>query len=149
MKTVYVDMDDVLADYAGAFRKDRAAVPELPWPQAKVGFFLRLKPLPGALESMRALYGICDLWILTAPSILNPASYTEKRLWVEDHLGMDFCKRLIISPDKSKLMGDFLVDDRATGKGQNGFRGELVLFGGDKFPDWPTTLSYLCSRISG
>lgn len=53
-RKVMVDMDDTMFDYSGAHRRERSAVPDLPWPQAKVGFFLRLKPLPGALEAMRA-----------------------------------------------------------------------------------------------
>jgi hypothetical protein len=49
--------------------------------------------------------------------------------------------------DKSLLQGDFLVDDRASGKGQERFQGELVQFGSEKFYDWPITLNYLVGRL--
>ena len=75
-------------------------------------------------------------YILTAPSLYNPLSYTEKRLWVEDHLGFAWVKRLIISPDKSLLIGDVLVDDHREGHGQENFKGRLIHFGSPKFHNW-------------
>ena len=89
------------------------------------------------------LSGDMEPYILTAPSVHNPLCYTEKRVWVEQHLGMSMVNRLIISPDKSLLRGDYLIDDHASGSGQEEFQGELIHFGSEEFPGWQQVLDYL------
>jgi 5'(3')-deoxyribonucleotidase len=140
---VYVDMDGVLCDYQGAHDRARIANPDEPWPQSVRGFFQNLAPMPGALAAFAQLRGLpgFDVHILTAASVNNPLSYTEKRFWVEAHIGFDMCKRLILAPDKSLLKGDFLIDDHAAGRGQEGFEGELMHFGSARWPDWPAVLA--------
>ena len=81
--------------------------------------------------------------MLTAPSTKNPLSYTEKRLWIENHFSYPFTERLIISPNKGLFKGDFLVDDNTSGKGQENFEGELIQFGSQSFPDWTSVLQRL------
>ena len=73
---------------------------------------------------------------LQVHSVYNPLSYTEKRLWVEDHLGFEAVERLIIAPDKSLLRGDVLIDDQAEGRGQEKFVGLVLIFGSEAFPSW-------------
>jgi 5'(3')-deoxyribonucleotidase len=73
---------------------------------------------------------------LTAPSEHNPLSYTEKRIWIEKHLGFDFVERLIICSNKSLLKGDILIDDHISGKGQENFEGQLIHFGSEEFLNW-------------
>ena len=68
--------------------------------------------------------------------------YTEKRVWVEEHLGMDFVQRLIISPNKGLNRGDYLIDDHDTGRGQEGFQGKFIHFGQEEFPDWKTVMKF-------
>ena len=80
---------------------------------------------------------------MTEPSIVNPLCYTEKRIWVEQHSGMEMVERLIISPDKSLLKGDYLIDDIPEGKGQESFEGKLIQFGTSKYPDWQSVVEYL------
>jgi 5'(3')-deoxyribonucleotidase len=79
---------------------------------------------------------------LTAPSEYNTLSYTEKRIWVEEHLGMDAVKKLIISPNKALSIGDYLIDDKASGKGQDGFTGRLIQIGSKEFPNWESISSF-------
>jgi 5'-nucleotidase len=105
---VYVDMDDTLCDFTGAYRVALDKNPGIIYPQSQFDFFRKLDPLPLALDAMEILTNRgYDVWILTRPSILNPSCYTEKRLWVEDHLGIEWCNKLIICPDKSLVKGDF------------------------------------------
>lgn len=137
MKRVYVDMDDVLADFTSAFIERKNG--SLPYPQSKYGFFLGLKPIIGGLEAIKILRTKYDVWILTRPSVLNPLCYTEKRVWVENHLGMEMVERLIISPNKALLKGDYLIDDHE----HPGFEGELIQFGYGSYPDWESVLKYL------
>ena len=87
---------------------------------------------------MQTLYASTQYtpYILTAPSLRNPWSYTEKRVWVEQRLGFAFVERLIICPNKGLLNGDILVDDQISGRGQEQFTGRLLQFGSAELPDW-------------
>jgi 5'(3')-deoxyribonucleotidase len=143
MKIVYIDMDDVLCDYTGAHKTAKEANPEIEYPQSVPGFWLDLPPLPGAIETVKELQAKFDVYILSAPSIHNPISYSEKRLWVEKYFGYDFCDRLIISSHKGLNKGHYLIDDYVDGRGQEDFEGELLHFGSAKFPNWITILEYL------
>jgi len=141
-RVIYIDMDDTLCDFRGRYHEVQAQSPEITSPQSQVGFFVGLQPLPRAVESFHHLSGLANtsVYILTAPSVRNPHSYTEKRLWVEEHLGFEAAYRLIICPNKALLQGDYLIDDRVAGKGQENFAGELIPFGSPKYPDWRSVL---------
>lgn len=135
---IYIDMDDVLCDFSGAFKKALDSNPVIPIPQSQFGFYQKLDPLPGAIETLKSLYAssMYTPYILTAPSTRNPFSYTEKRVWIEEWLGYPFVDRLIICSHKGLLKGDILIDDNNSGRGQETFEGRLIHFGSAKFPDW-------------
>lgn len=140
--TYYVDMDDTLCDFAGQAQIDIMLNPSIRYPQATYGFFTKLKPLPDAIESMHELVAMGhDVWILTRPSVLNPMCYTEKRVWVENHLGLDFCHRLILCPDKARVgsEGDILIDDMVW----DYFKGEQIIFGSPEFKNWKSIMEYI------
>jgi 5'-nucleotidase len=146
MKRLYIDLDDTLCKYSEALKRARQTKP-INYPQAEARFFENLKPMHEAirfyLDKLNELY---DVWILTAPSIMNPLSYTEKRIWVEENLGMSWCEKLIICPDKSLVKGDYLVDDTG-GKGQEEFEGEWIKYGSDEFKYWPIVYNYLMKKV--
>jgi len=146
---IYVDLDDTLCDFHGAYISAKAKNPEIEYPQSQPGFYLSLKPLPEAVEVFHWLQGLhlVGVCILTAPSIKNPHSYTEKRLWVEKHLGWEAVENLIISPYKNLNIGDFLIDNLDQGNGQDDFSGKLLHFGSDKFPDWKAIQSFFEENI--
>jgi len=131
-------MDDVLCDYSHAHAKALIQNPSQGFPQSQHGFFENLAPIEGGLETVKHLKksNNYEPYILTAPSERNPLSYTEKRLWIEKHLGFDFVERLIICSDKSLLRGDILIDDHISGKGQENFAGQLIHFGSEEFLNW-------------
>ncbi len=145
MKLIYVDMDDTLCEFKQAYLRHKQHFPEVIYPQSQIDFFRDLDPIAGAISSIHALENSekYDVYILTAPSVRNPLCYMEKRIWVEKHLGFDFVNKLIISPNKSLLKGDYLIDDYANGKGQEGFEGELLHFGSEQFKSWQSVLQYL------
>lgn len=150
LKTIiYIDMDDVLCDFTGAYNEALLRTPEIRYPQSQYGFYTNLAPIAGAIESVSELIKSerFDPYILTAPSIYNPLCYTEKRLWVEKHFGIDFVNKLIISPNKALLKGHYLIDDRLQGNGQNEFDGNLIHFGSSKFPKWENVMTYLLPTI--
>jgi len=130
-------MDDTLCDYTGAMARELKKHPQS-FPQSQYGFFENLAPIEGGLKVVYELlyHDDWEPYILTAPSIHNPLCYTEKRNWIEKYLGTTFLDRLIISPDKSLLKGDFLIDDHISGKGQEGFEGLVIHFGSHDCRDW-------------
>ena len=123
---IYVDLDGVMANFMKAYIKLKG--PGKTYPQSEIDFWRNLEPIDGAIHAFQYLSKIHDVWILTAPSVPNPMCYAEKRIWVEDHLGIDACQRLIISPDKSLFIGDILIDDTLL-KGVLGFTGRHIHFG--------------------
>lgn len=150
MKIVYVDMDHVLFDYEKGHGEHKKRYPEIEYPQSIEGFFYSLDPLPGAIEGYRWLmeHPMVDEYILTAPSYMNPLSYTDKRKSIEKYFGLDACRKLILSPNKGLSKGHFLIDDNVEGKGQEDFEGELIQFGSEQYPDWDSVIAYLDSRFS-
>jgi len=138
-------MDDVLCAYSAAHRHAITANPSIRYPQSVPGFFAALAPLDGAITAINELRGRFDVYVLTAPSTRNPHSYSEKRIWIEEHFDYPFTKKLILSPNKGLLRGDYLVDDHTAGKGQDTFQGMLIHFGSKTFPDWQAVLTYLAA----
>jgi len=143
-KIVYVDMDGVIADFYKSHKEKQT--PDMKYPQAEYGFFLNLEEIPNAIYNMKLLEDIYDVYILTAPSEINPLCYTEKRLWIEQHLGSEWINKLIISPHKHLNIGDYFIDDKTSGKGQDIFDGELIHFGSDKYPNWGSVVKYLLEK---
>ena len=140
---VYVDMDDVLAMFTYSADEKRKVEPGIKWPQCEFDFFRKLPVMYFAREAMHKLQALgFDMWILTRPSVENPLCYTEKRVWVEERLGKEWCKKLILAPDKTLLKGDFLIDDNEW----PGFEGEHIHFGSPEFPNWAIVVNYLLNH---
>lgn len=131
-----IDMDGVLCDFDAGYNRIRAEKPDVEFPQSMPGMFASLAPIKGAIEAVNRLRETHDVWILTAPSVKNPHCYTEKRLWIEQHFDLAMAYRLIIAHDKSLVLGDVLVDDHISGKGQENFSGRVLQFGSPEYPDW-------------
>lgn len=141
---VYVDMDDTLCDFSGRKQEVIDRDPSVRYPQSIPGFFLGLSPLPGAIDGIRTLmdHPDLDVYILTAPSIKNRNCYTEKADWVRAHLGEEMVGKTIISPHKNLSLGHYLIDDHASGRGQEKFIGTLLHFGSEEFPNWNAIVAY-------
>ena len=145
---LHVDMDDTIVSYTSALNNALEKNPGIQYPQSQMDFFRKLKPIKGAIETIVRLNKIgFDIYILSCPSPLNPLSYTEKRIWVEEHLGEGFIEKLILTMNKGLVKGDYLVDDWIEGRGQENFEGELIQFGSERFPDWEAINTYLESVV--
>ncbi len=133
---VYVDMDDVMCDFTSAYQLAKKSNPEIEFPQSVPRFYLELEPIAEAIETVNLLRQKFDVYVLTAPSTHNPLCYTEKRIWIEDKFDFEFTNKLIISPNKGLLIGDYLIDDHDRGRGQESFQGKLLQFGTSPFESW-------------
>lgn len=144
MKKLFIDMDGVLCDFAGAFKKESSDT--VKFPQSRWGFFTNLEPIPNGIYITKQLMNVYDVYILTRPSYMNPLCYTEKRIWIEKYFGLEFCKKIIICSDKSMVKGDYLVDDSIT-DGQLEFDGKLIRFGQPDFKDWFDVYDFLINEL--
>ena len=152
MKIVYVDMDNVLVNFQSgidalteeertAFKNDLDDVP---------GIFSKMKPVDGAIEAYEKLTQHYDVYILSTAPWKNPSAWSDKLLWVKEHLGKVAYKRLILSHNKNLNSGDYLIDDRvANGAGEWGEK--LLRFGFDKngkpfdYPNWDSIIEFFKS----
>lgn len=76
-------------------------------------FYESLPPIPGALAVIRKVVDDGhDVSIVTTPWDQNPRGHQGKVRWVQKHLGWDYVKRLVITRDKTRWVGDVLIDDK-------------------------------------
>lgn len=143
---IYVDMDDTMCDFSGVMKGYRSLHPEVEFPQSTFKFFSCLPPIEGAIDAVNELRKQHDVWVLTAPSVKNPRSYMEKRLWIEKHFDIEFCEKLIICGNKGLLKGDILIDDRKKGRGQEDFEGILMQFGKGEYKTWEQVMDYVLTK---
>ncbi len=147
-KILFIDMDGVLVDCNSTFscisadeERDYQDADHIP------GIFGRMNPMPGAIEAYRELSQLFDAYVLSTAPWENPSAWSDKLLWVKQHLGDCAYKRLMLTNHKELLAGDFLIDDRAA-NGADQFVGELLLFGSPAFPDWSSVMDYLRVRAT-
>lgn len=106
--------------------------------------FLTALPMEFAIDSVGKLLdcGKYEVYIASTAPWGNIDSLSHKRIWIEKYFGDRLKKRIILTHRKDFLIGDYLIDDR-TKNGAGEFKGELIHFGADKFPDWKSVLEYL------
>lgn len=141
-KRIFLDMDNVLADFASGMEKAGPELLSRYKPDEVPGIFALMDPMPGAIDAVERLVKKYDVFILSTAPWNNPSAWSDKLEWVKKYFGEVLFKRLIISHRKDLLKGDYLIDDR----GKNGtteFEGEWIEFGSKRFPDWNAVLNYL------
>lgn len=150
---LYLDMDGVLADLGAGAKAHPDGQLEVykNQPDEIPGVFRSLPPISGAIDAVMKLLNSqkFDIYILTTAPWNNPSGWMDKRLWISDHFGDAFEKKMIISHRKDLLIGDYLIDDR-NARGASEFSGEHLHFGWNyemneenKFKNWEEILNYL------
>ncbi len=152
-KIVYYDLDGVVVDFKkGLFKaasihqtapfriSDEKDIDELICKTE--GFYENLPAIPGAVEAVKEVMELFEVYFLSTPMWGDPRSYTGKRIWVEKHFGDAATKRLILTHRKDLAIGHYLVDDR-TKHGAGEFKGVHIHFGTEAFPDHKSVCEYL------
>ena len=142
-KIVYVDMDGVLVDFESGIKK---AEPDLlTFYKGQYDniphIFSWMDPMPGAIESFKALQEKYDVYILTTAPWKNETALQDKKDWLNKYFGDLIKKKVIFSHHKELLIGDYLIDDREV----SGFKGKQFIFGSNEYPDWKRILNELLS----
>ena len=137
-------MDNVLVDFpSGISKLSQEVINEYESNLDEVpNIFSLMEPLEGAIDSFKILSQRYDTYILSTAPWKNSSAWSDKVKWVQKYLGESAYKRLILTHHKNLNHGDYLIDDR-TKNGAGEFKGELIQFGTDKFPDWKSVCSYL------
>src|ERR1700692_4062475 len=111
-KKLCVDLDDVLCNYTKHFVYCIKQYPQFnPYPQSRLGFFLELEPIDGAIETIKKLKEHFDIHFVTRPSIKNLHCFIEKAQWISKYFGEDMLNKLTITSYKQDFSGDYLIDD--------------------------------------
>jgi 5'(3')-deoxyribonucleotidase len=112
----------------------------------KETYFRLLKPLPGAIDYIRALielkaYEVC---ICTQPVAGLPWSYSDKAEWIKQYMP-DLEDKITMTQNKSKVLGDFLIDDNLKWKT---FPGKFIHFNPelDSKSQWKDIYNYFKLR---
>lgn len=164
--TIFIDMDDVLADTYGKhielYNREFAQnltlakvnggevwqnVPETHQESIhrhvhQKGFFRELEPIPDSIEVVQALSEKHEVYIASA-AMQFPNSLIEKSEWLDEHMPFIDWQHRILCGHKFILRGDLLIDDRIYNLEK--FVGDTMLFssphnehviGFDRVNDW-------------
>ncbi len=141
-------MDGVLVDFGGhietVMRENPYLNEEYTGREDEIpNIFRHAPPIEGAIEAVRKLEesGKYELYIATAAPWGNPSAAMDKRLWIVEHFGELFKKKMAITHLKNMLIGDYLIDDR-TKNGAGEFNGTHIHFG-QNGTDWNEVLRLL------
>jgi 5'(3')-deoxyribonucleotidase len=147
MKTLYIDMDNVIVDFPSAFSKiDENILQQYEDNKDEIdGIFGLMEPMSDAINSIEFLSNHFDVYILSTAPWNNPSAWTDKLLWIKKHLPEIAYKRLILSHHKNLNHGDYLIDDRLH-NGVKDFKGEHIHFGQGEFNSWDSVLQYLIRK---
>ena len=144
-KILYIDMDGVLVNFQSGIDKLSKEELEKYAGQEKNAphIFSKMDPIDGAIDAYIQLAQKYNTYILSTAPWHNETALGDKVGWAKKYLGDAIYKRLIFSHNKHLNEGHFLIDDRPHRNGAGDFKGELIHFGSDKFPNWDHVLGYL------
>lgn len=140
---ILVDMDDCICDWTAKFDEEVAPYRSfgiLPSAESpgfdkfaglsdeatkivleifnKPGYYRHLKPISGAIQALTEMENEGhDVHLLTAPWQGNPTCASDKYAWVNEHLGLSWTYKTILSNNKGLVHGDILIDDRPSVRG--------------------------------
>ena len=88
-KTLYIDMDNVLVDFASGIaltpievqKEYEDRLDEVPY------IFSKMKPVDGAVESFDKLSSLFDTYILSTAPWENATAWSDKLDWVKKNIG--------------------------------------------------------------
>lgn len=149
MKTIAIDMDDVLANTAKKLRTIYEEEYQKKWTKEelagknfrdlvekgdvaehiallnKPGFFRDLDVMENAVEVMRELNKKYEIFIVSA-AMEFPNSLRDKYEWVQEHLPFITWKQICLCGLKSFVQTDVMIDDRT--RNFTHFKGRPLLF---------------------
>jgi len=71
-----------------------------------------MEPYPGAVEGVKKLMGVSDVFFVTSPLKTAPRWCYDRTQWLTKHFGAAQAQRTVYTSEKYTVQGDFLVDDK-------------------------------------
>ena len=143
---IFIDMDNCLVNFqSGIDKLSKSVLSKYEWEDLDEvpGIFSKMEPNPGAIEVIKKLSRIYDLYILSTAPWENPTAWSDKLLWIQKYFGKGkdsiFYKKIILSHHKDFELtsGAYLIDDRIkNGADEWDKKDKLIRFGNSQFPDW-------------
>ena len=153
MKTVLIDMDNVLFHFDGEFmrmlKEKHPEIEPIPYEQSieydleklypesqreairsiwdEEGFFRNLPLMPGALEALAEISRKNKVFICSSPAD-TPYCKSEKFASIEEKLGTRWRARTLFRKDKTGVPADILIDDKPKIIGASIPKWEHVIF---------------------
>ncbi|MBW6451602.1 MAG: 5'-3'-deoxyribonucleotidase [DPANN group archaeon] len=136
---ILVDMDGVIADFEKGFLtnftekypeeqfiplnkrtefkpRDQYTIKQKPLVESiynAPGFYTSLPPIDGGLDALKEISDKGhNVFICTSPLSNYQNCVSEKYQWVDNNLGIDWTKKIIIIKDKTLISADLLIDDK-------------------------------------
>lgn len=76
-------------------------------------FYRDLEPIEGAATALHQMVDAGHtVTICTSPWLPNETCVQDKLWWLEAHIGKGWAGRAVITSDKTRVRGDFLIDDK-------------------------------------
>jgi 5'(3')-deoxyribonucleotidase len=147
-KILYIDMDGVIVDFDSGIKKlsEENKIKYSGRYDEAPGIFKIMQPMPNAINAVKKLCSHYNVFILSTAPWDNPNAWSHKVKWIKKYFGSKdgevLRKKLILTHRKDLNVGDILIDDRLK-NGASEFRGKLIMFGSELFPDWKTIIDYL------
>jgi 5'(3')-deoxyribonucleotidase len=141
MNRIFIDLDGVIVDF-DQYKLDLGITSDEI--KRRPGAYLAMRPIPGAIEAVRSLIGMgFEVWVASKPPTGVAFAYEDKAQWVFEHLP-ELKRRLILTHEKGLLgeAGDWLIDDRPHKAKCGEFKGKLLAFGTETWPNWTEVLKY-------
>lgn len=102
----------------------------------------------GLPKACRLLSRSYDLRVAALPPYNAPQQWAETVRWCEENLGVPVWNRVVLTPRKNLLLGDYLIDAEPDRDGAADFMGTVIPFGSDTFRTWEEVLTYFV-RLGG
>lgn len=101
------DLDEAL----GLTKSERKAVYAL---MEMPGVALRINPYPGAVEGIKNLGKVADVFLVTSPVKTSPTWCFDRTEWIKQHFGDEFADSVTYTGHKYTFAADIFVDDKPT-----------------------------------
>lgn len=146
-RTIYIDMDGVIADYDKAIMETGLPGNVL---KLKQGIYRTLSPVKGALEAIDILLDMgFDIEVATKCPHDNPYAATEKLLWIAEHKPV-LIGHVTTTSDKGQLgtAMDYIIDDRIHKANVSNFKGTILHFGiNGSYKEWDSVIQFFVSVL--
>lgn len=76
------------------------------------GAAFALEPYPSAIQGVKNLAKIADVYFVTSPLDENPTWVYDRKRWLNRYFGEELARRQVSTADKFPIYGDVFVDDK-------------------------------------